>query len=108
MEKIKFVIETLAELEPKMQEFDRLIDDIGLSPEGTLCDNVFHMYDALIDSLSMLIDDKEEWLSYFIYDNSWGKSNLQITIFNKKLQLSSLNDLENLLLLIEKHKGEYE
>jgi len=99
-EKLNFVMDALETLRIKMKEFDTFIDTVGLDYEGTLCSNVFHTYDSLVDSLSMLIDDKDEWISFFIYDCDWGQRSKDVVINGKPYEIETLEDLRTILNVI--------
>ena len=97
-EHLDYVIDTLKELQPKIEEFDKIVDAVGFEPEGVLCENMFFVQNRALDSLVMLIDDHEDWIFYFVYDCEWGQNPKEFTINGKSGILDSYDALRAVLL----------
>ena len=61
---------------------------------------------ALIDMLEKLVDDKSQWISYYIYDLEWGKKWKLKSVTDKRGKDIPLKTMENLFDCI-KHKDLY-
>ena len=53
--------------------------------------------DLVIKSLEFAMNDKDSWISYWIYDCDMGKKVRKVTINDKKIPNKTLTDLYNLI-----------
>lgn len=67
--------ETFVDVMNKLEEFDKKMNDVdvsmkALSPDfcGFYAPQVFYI---VLDILSEIFDDKEDWLSYFMFERDW-------------------------------------
>lgn len=57
----------------------------------------YSLQDTLIDLLELSMNDKSKWVSWWIYDNKFGKSNLTVTINNKQILIDTPEKLYDLI-----------
>lgn len=98
MPKEKF-IETLTELKALSDAMNNL--NKAFKPfEPSFNQVSFGRYEALVvNTLSIAMNDKSDWISYFIYECDWGKKNRSVEIDKKPFKLTTLSNLYNLLTL---------
>jgi hypothetical protein len=55
------------------------------------------LFDFYVEVLSKLMEDDEEWISYFVWETDMGKNNMGVEINGKKIKLKSVADLYKIL-----------
>lgn len=56
----------------------------GAMPDCALLAPVYRLLDAYTEAISDVVGDKEEWLSWYAWDNDMGAKKLEVTIPGKK------------------------
>lgn len=58
------------------------------------------LLDKYIFIVEKLVNDSNEMIFWFVYDNNFGKKELQVYIKNKILSINSVKDLYNYFLIV--------
>lgn len=99
---IKSKLELLEEWQEKLQNLDDVEDalDASIMPsiECPLYQAMWAIESAYTRALSILVGDKGEWLSWYRYENDFGKNKMQAGYDNK---LKPITNLKELLAIIE-------
>lgn len=61
--------------------------------------SAYNVEGYLVDALVILIDDKEGWLEWFVYENDFGRKALKAGPENDMKPIKTLNDLKVLIEL---------
>jgi|WetSurMetagenome_2_1015567.scaffolds.fasta_scaffold1745543_1 hypothetical protein len=51
------------------------------------------LFDQYVHFLSVEVDDENDWISYYIFDNDCGKNKRSVELNNKKFKLDSIEKL---------------
>lgn len=73
--------------------FDPVVDMLSLAPESRLCQAVWRTQEALTKTTSLLLDDGENWLSWFWLENDMGRKGLMAGSEAVKRPIRTLEDL---------------
>lgn len=89
-------------IEKHYEKTSKFSDAINIAFDGlvvyTLDDEVTN---ALIETVELLMGDKEKWTSYFIYDLDFGKrTDLEVTLNDEKVDLYSPEKLYDFIVNI--------
>lgn len=73
------IIETLVEHHQELQKvYDVLDYVVGIQPESPLFDKTWRMFDAYLYNTARLVDDPDEMLAWYVYDNDCGNNGFTI------------------------------
>ena len=58
-------------------------------------ENVYPLQDQLVQLLSVIMEDNNDWIRYFVYENDFGKNGLEVTENDGKtvVPMATVNDL---------------
>ena len=89
-------------IEKHYKKISKFSDAINIAFDGlvvyTLDDEITN---ALIETVELLMGDKEKWTSYFIYDLDFGKrTDLEVTLNDEKVDLYSPEKLYDFIVNI--------
>ena len=73
------VIETLKESDDFMTDISAVCHKYGTSYEGGLSDMCCKMHSTIVDVLEDMFNDKDEWISWWVYDCCYGTENPVVT-----------------------------
>lgn len=94
----KFIEETLEKLKENEEYFIQIIDVIDVNPESNLVESFYKNVDLIIDSLSKLINDKENWLEFFVFHCDFGRNKMEAGF---KDEIKKIDSFEKLRWIIE-------
>ena len=80
--------------------FDALAKVVGCDPEAPIWTALHVAHGALIDTTSVLIGDRDEWLSWYVYENDMGAKGMQAKAASWKA-MRSIKSASHLAKLIE-------
>ena len=82
----------------KLTEFDnKIVDIFGDSGESNYLDTIWHLFDDYLDGISAKIGDKNQWLSWFLFENQKGKRKFGVEIDGNKITVKNVADLLKVL-----------
>lgn len=79
------------------QETNKLHEVLLLPPESPFIDAAWKVFDSYTEYLSDYLGDKEDWLSWYCWDNTMGDSQLEVEIDGTERVVESLEDLTDLM-----------
>lgn len=84
--------------------FDTVYNLFG-SADSKFCNSVWLTFDSYLDAVSLLLEDHNEWISWFIHDNNCGEKNLSVRLGKKRIKVDSVEKMveviEEFNLIIE-------
>lgn len=72
-EKIYLIQKLKQKLTKADKSMELMYSVFGRNPEGPFQDGIYGLFDMAIDGAAKAIGDDGDWLSWFIYENDWGK-----------------------------------
>lgn len=94
-EKWDFVKEALHSLDVVSQAQVVACDTIN--HEGAFMQSAYKVEGFLVEALAKLVDDKGDWLYWFVYENHFGEKALEVGSGNDMKQIKTLDDLRALI-----------
>lgn len=94
--KIKELVEIYLELDSIYSEFYIATNS---PPDSPLFKPVFKLLDKHIETISAIVGDKSDWLSWYIFDNNCGYGDLAVQIAGEEEK--KVESVEELVKLIE-------
>ena len=82
--------------------YDKISDIFGAYPEK-VTDVLFP--DKIINVMSDIMDDREGWIDWYIYENDWGRRKFDVVYDNKKVPSETLDDLWQLIMNERRNYG---
>jgi hypothetical protein len=64
------------------------------------------LVDGYVKSLEQAFNDSGKFIEWHIFDNNFGKKNMQVGLFQKYFTIKKSSDLYKFLILINKHENE--
>ena len=98
-EKWDFVKEALESINTASQAQVAACDLIN--HEGAFMQSAYKVEGFLVEALALLVDDKNGWLYWFVYENHFGEKALEVGL---KEDLKPIKTLDDLRALIEGDK----
>jgi len=98
-EKWRHIKECILLLMEQNERISKAARSIGLIPESVFLDAFNLSNDKFIDSLSMLVDDTGEYISWFILENNYGRGDLTAGIKDNMQMIKTVDDLRWLIEL---------
>jgi hypothetical protein len=80
---------------------DKLQELFGFTDSVMLYDTLFAMEDFSIELVEEIVDDKEKWIEWFVYENDCGEKELEA---GRQDNLKKIKTVDDLLELIEMNK----
>lgn len=77
---------------------DKLQELFGFTDSVMLYDTLFAMEDFSIELVEEIVDDKEKWIEWFVYENDCGEKELEA---GRQDNLKKIKTVDDLLELIE-------
>lgn len=81
-----------------IKSLDKLIEVVGLDPDGPLVTSIFEMQRVLTQMTAEQVGDKAEWLAWYATENGMGEKGYTAGFKGAKQRIDSV---EKLLELIE-------
>lgn len=97
-EKWQFVESSLLTLKISQQNIFQLSEFTGISDESEVFKPFYTLCDLMIEAISILIDDNQEYILWFVFENDFGKSEKKA---GNKGDLREIKTVANLRWLIE-------
>ena len=99
----KKVLEKFLEQYKKMDSnFEEIFSIFGIGVvDSKLFDGCYGLIDFCVEILSLLVDDKDDWINWYIYDNECGKKEGEAGYDRNLKKICSLEDL--VFLIEESH-----
>jgi hypothetical protein len=98
-EKKKIIDQFLNKFQQIENVYDELSKTMGLNPESPLFKALYIFVDPMIEYVSKDIGDKDDWLSWYIWENHCGKKGLEASI-GKDKKMKEITNVDELLSLI--------
>ena len=96
-EKWEHVTSTLDMMREQSDRLAVVYDAIGLQPDSVLCDAQGKIEQAVIEGLEMLIGDVFQTISWYVYDNDYGRKNMKAGLTGHLRKIKSVNRLRWLI-----------
>jgi len=90
-EKFKKYFEYLEKFDRESEKVNKHLSEIA--GRGSVCELGYNLYDGFIEMLSEIVDDKNEWIDYYVFECDFGRKPMQVEIFGEKIKLDSLEKL---------------
>lgn len=102
-----YVVKVLGNLKRDYHAFERIIAPLELQYDAALTEAFYHTQEAAIKTLSKLIGDDQDWLLWFVYDNNFGDSGLEVSFNNgvDEFVCNGYMDLKKILDLSYNYNG---
>ncbi len=94
-EKFKKYFEYLENFDLDSTHFNKHLSEIA--GRGSVCELGYNLYDGFIELLSEIVDDKNEWIDYYIFECDFGLKPMQVQIGEEKIKLDSIEKLWRIL-----------
>jgi hypothetical protein len=92
-------IETvLRKMKANTERFNDLIDKIGLMPESVLCESLYQIQDDCIKTLSYLVDDNFDNISWYVFECEYGDKDMEA---GKEGDIRAIKTIDDLRWLVE-------
>ena len=91
MDEIKVFLKQIEKAEKVIETFTNYHISLNLGSS---------LLDKYIFIVEKLVNDSNEMIFWFVYDNNFGKKELQVYIKNKILSINSVKDLYNYFLIV--------
>lgn len=101
-EKIKKVEELIGYYKLLSDYWDKLSEVLGADISVALGDLTWRVFDKLTDSVSREIEDCDDWVSWFVYDNLLGQNGLGVKVNGKSRKIGNVKQLVKLIEELEK------
>ena len=95
-EKIELIQKLQRRLDKADKSMELMYSVFGSNPEGPFQDGIYGLFDMAIDGVAKAIGDEDDWLSWFIYDNEWGKKEYEAG-YEPKVKIKSIEDFVTIL-----------
>lgn len=104
----KFISSSINKLEQERNELENIIDVAGLAIDGPLLNTVFGTHELCITALDKIINvetaknkdgEESDWIQWYIYENNYGKSELEAGKDNNLSKIKNLDDLRKVIEL---------
>lgn len=93
-------IELIQKLEQRLKKADKSMGMMyavfGRNPEGPFQDGIYGLFDMAIDGVAKAIGDEDDWLTWFIYDNEWGKKEYEAG-YKPMVKIKSIEDFVTMM-----------
>ena len=83
--------------------FDKLESALGVQPDFGFFNECWKAMEASLKAVSIAVGDKDDWISWFAYDNDYGREALKAGYGDN---LKSIRNVKGLIWLIEEGKRE--
>ena len=90
----KHVKKVLKELEQLTEEHRKICNSVNLSPDSPLIKPILDLEELLVQTLEVLVGDKNDTISWYVYDNDYGKAHLKGGIDGVYKEIKSVKDLK--------------
>ena len=96
----------LQKLDEKLNAVDIALKDLSPDFGGLYIPDFF---DITIEILQEVMNDKDDWLMYFVYERDWLKDIElgDITVGDKPVQIETWEDVYDFIAEVNKHGTEY-
>jgi hypothetical protein len=85
-------IKKLHDIYIDLNKEDKLIEQLA----GTYCHAntpKWYLFDLMIETINEQIEDEGDWLSWYIYDNDWGKKKMKAVVNEKEIIIDRIEKL---------------
>lgn len=103
-EKIELIQKLQRRLEKANKSMEMMYAVFGRNPEGPFQDGIYGLFDMAIDGVAKAIGDDSDWLSWFIYDNDWGKKGYEAG-YKPMVKVKSIEDFVTMMEMTEGING---
>lgn len=95
-EKIELIQKLQRRLEKADKSMEMMYAVFGRNPEGPFQDGIYGLFDMAIDGVAKAIGDEDDWLTWFIYDNEWGKKEYEAG-YKPMVKVKSIEDFVTMM-----------
>lgn len=99
-EKIYLIKKLQQKLTKADKSMEMMYSVFGRNPEGPFQDGIYGLFDMAIDGVAKAIGDEDDWLSWFIYENDWGKKGYEAG-YEPMVKIKSIEDFVTILERID-------
>lgn len=96
----ELINKAIANLKRQSEVFADFENVVGINPESKVSNSFNAVGELLINTMSFMVDDEFEFISWYIYQNEFGKLKLSEAINDN---LKEIRNLKLLRKLIESH-----
>ena len=100
LQQFKKSMENLKEFFLEREKLDNVIKVISPTSTGVV-EIGGKFIDDYIELISIALKDTENWVSWFVFDNEFGKKQYECKFLNKSYKICNEDDFYNFFMLIE-------
>lgn len=74
------------------------LEPLKLAPDSPLYESIWNLQSAMTKAVSKLVDDQDEWLAWYRFDNDMGKAGREAMIGGKYRKVRTLKQLARVIV----------
>ena len=90
--------ECMQKIQESFKQVDKFVNDIAKYFDSYIFELGYELVNDQINILEIAMKDSNYWIDWFIYENEWGKRQLEVGYNNKTRKIKNVTDLYELLL----------
>lgn len=88
-----FIGKTLASMMKQSDRLDKATDWLMIAPESPLLDSQGRTEGSLIEALGILANDQDDWVSWYVYECSYGRAPMEAGPEGEMRLIKTVTDL---------------
>lgn len=99
-EKWVFIEKSIEDLKNQYDIFSDIIRTIKIEPESPLCEIVYRTGQALVDSLSIIANDTNEFIDWYVNECDFGRKAKEAGCKDKMILIDNVKKLREVIGLV--------
>ena len=97
-ETILISVKKVIEAQKSVSEaFDKLEEVLGVRSDSEFFNTYWKAIELCIEAVSIAVGDEQDWISWYIYDNEYGKKKMKAGYDGKLKKIGAIKDLVKLI-----------